>query len=105
MWLSRVIYFGCTIRQVGVVFLCQSSLTFIEPSNKACSGFYAVKTDQWQYIASLDNDIRFERVALSVTNDSAWDEGYDVVGMFDFFEIRPSFHQKPTPIPGSYQQG
>ncbi len=62
------------------------------------SGFYATEASQWQNIANLENDIRFERVALSVTNDSTWDEGYDVVGMFDYFEIRSVFHQKPAPL-------
>ena len=69
------------------------------------SAFYAVKTDQWQHIASLENDIRFERVALSVTNDTAWNNGYDVVGMFDYLQIRRPTQLVPTPIPSFYQQG
>ena len=69
------------------------------------SGFYATEAGQWRQVASLRNGSRFYHVGLSVTNDSTWNEGLDVIGIFDFFEIRPSFHQKPTPIPGSYQQG
>lgn len=69
------------------------------------SGFYATEAGRWLQVASLSNGFRFYHAGLSVTNDSAWNEGLDVIGMFDFFEIRPAFHQKPTPIPGSYQQG
>ena len=61
------------------------------------SSFHAVVAEQWQHLASLENDIHFKHVALSVTKESEWDNGYDIVGMFDFFEIRPSFHQEPTP--------
>lgn len=61
------------------------------------SGFYATEAGQWRHVASLRSASRFYRAGLSVTNDSAWDEGLDVVGLFDFFEIRPSFHQEPTP--------
>lgn len=78
-------------------------MLIIEPG--VVSAFYAVNTGQWHYIASLENDIRFERVVLRVTNDSAWDEGYDVVGMFDYFEIRRPTQLVPTPIPSFYQQG
>jgi len=69
------------------------------------SGFYATESGRWLQVASLHNGSRFYHAGLSVTNDSTWNEGLDVIGMFDFFEIRPAFHQKPTPIPGSYQQG
>ncbi len=69
------------------------------------SGFYATESGRWLQVASLRSGSHFYHAGLSVTNDSTWNEGLDVIGMFDFFEIRPSFHQKPTPIPGSYQQG
>jgi hypothetical protein len=70
----------------------------------AISAFYALEEGQWQHIASLKSDIDFERAALSVTNDSTWDTGYDLVGMFDFFEIRRPTQIVPTPTPGFYQQ-
>ncbi len=69
------------------------------------SGFYATESGRWLQVASLRSGSRFYHAGLSVTNDSAWNEGLDVIGIFDFFEIRPAFHQKPTPTPGSYQQG
>lgn len=66
--------------------------------------FYALQTGPWQSVANLQNSLPFERVGLSVTNDSRWEEGYDVIGKFDFFEIRPSFHQTPPPLPTYFQQ-
>ncbi len=68
------------------------------------SAFHAVEAGEWQHIASLENDIRFERAALSVTNDTAWNEGYDVVGMFDYLEIRLPTPIVPTPTPNGFQQ-
>lgn len=68
------------------------------------SAFYAVDADQWQHVASVENGIRFERAALSVTNDSAWDNGYDVVGKFDYLEIRLPTQSAPTPTPNGFQQ-
>lgn len=70
----------------------------------AISAFFAVEGDQWQYIASLKSDIPFERAALSVTNDTAWNNGYDLIGMFDYFEIRSPTQIAPTPTPGLFQQ-
>jgi len=70
----------------------------------AVSAFYAAEAGQWQHIASLQNDIGFEYAALSVTNDSIWDTGYDLVGLFDYFEIRRPTEVVPTPAPGSYYQ-
>ncbi len=61
------------------------------------SGFYATEAGRWLQVASLRNGSRFYHAGLSVTNDSTWNEGLDVIGMFDYFEIRPTFHQKPTP--------
>ncbi|MBE7436597.1 MAG: hypothetical protein HS100_21960 [Anaerolineales bacterium] len=61
-------------------------------------GFYAVETGQWQNIGNIENEISFERVGLDVTNNSKWENGYDVVGRFDFFEMRASYHQKRPPL-------
>lgn len=66
--------------------------------------FYSLEAGQWKNIANLEDDIPFERAGLSVTNDSRWEEGYDVIGEFDFFEIRSSFHQTPMPLPIFLQQ-
>lgn len=68
------------------------------------SAFYAVEENHWQHLASLENAINFEWVALNVTNNSKWDEGYDLVGMFDFFEIRRPTQIAPTPTPNGLQQ-
>ncbi len=70
----------------------------------AVSAFYAAKEGQWLHIASLENDIRFERAALNVTNDRTWDRGYDIVGMFDYFEIRRPTRITPTPTRDLFQQ-
>ena len=67
--------------------------------------FYAVEWHHWQFLASLGNTTAFERVSLSVTNDSTWDDGYDVVGKFDYFEIRHPTQIVPTPTPILLQQG
>lgn len=69
------------------------------------NAYYAVEAGQWQHIASLENEIRFERIVLSVTNDTAWNNGYDVVGMFDYLEIQRPAQLPPTPSPGFYEQG
>jgi hypothetical protein len=70
----------------------------------AINAFYAIETGHWQHIASLKSDIHFERAALSVTNDTTSENGYDLIGMFDYFEIRRPTQIVPTPTPGSYQQ-
>ncbi len=70
----------------------------------AVNAFYALEEAQWQHIASVKNDIRFERAALSVTNDTASNTGYDLIGMFDYFEIRSPTQIAPTPTPGLFQQ-
>ncbi|MBI3169653.1 MAG: hypothetical protein HYZ22_14320 [Chloroflexi bacterium] len=67
--------------------------------------FYAVEWHHWQYLASLGSNVDFERVSLSVTNDSTWDDGYDVVGRFDYFEIRRHMPFVPTPTPILLRQG
>lgn len=68
------------------------------------SAFYAIEEDQRQHLASLKNTFNFRRAALSVTNGSTWDEGYDIVGSFDFFEIRRPTHFTPKPTPIFFQQ-
>jgi hypothetical protein len=57
---------------------------------------YSEKEGQWQHIASIETDFVFMRFGLSATNGNRWEEGYDVIGMFDYFEIRARFHQSPT---------
>lgn len=70
----------------------------------AVSAFFATETDEWQHIATLGSDIQFSRVGLAVTNDSTWDTGYDLIGMFDDFEIRRPTQIAPTPTPGFFQE-
>ncbi|MCC7119078.1 MAG: hypothetical protein IT310_11175 [Anaerolineales bacterium] len=79
------------------------SLMFIQ-TNASVGAFYALETGNWQNFITLQNPQPLERVGLSVTNDSAWEEGYDVIGQFDYFEMRPLFHQIPMPHPGYFQQ-
>ena len=67
--------------------------------------FYAIESGQWQHLASLENNIHFKHVSLTVTNDSEWDNGYDIVGMFDYFEIRRPTQCAPTPTPMRLEQG
>jgi beta-xylosidase len=63
------------------------------------SAFYSVEAEQWHVIKNIKTSILFEQVGLSVTNDSMLEFGYDVVGKFDFFEIRPFFHPEKKRIP------
>lgn len=67
--------------------------------------FYAIDASSRQYLASQKIGVNFERVALSVTNGSKWDEGYDIVGRFDYFEIRRPIEFVPTLTPVYHQQG
>ncbi len=68
------------------------------------SAYYAIEENQRQHLASIKNTFILERAALSVTNDSVWDEGYDIVGSFDYFEIRRPTHFTPKPTPIFFQQ-
>lgn len=68
------------------------------------SAFYAIEENRWQHLASLENAINFERVAVNVTNGSKWDEGYDLIGRFDYFEIRRPTQSTPTPTPNGLHQ-
>ena len=67
--------------------------------------FYAAERHHWQYLASFESNVAFEHIGLSVTNDSTWDNGYDVIGSFDYFEIRRPMPFVPTPTPILLQQG
>jgi beta-xylosidase len=70
----------------------------------AVSAFFATKADEWQHIATLESDIQFTRVGLAVANDSTWDTGYDLIGLFDYFEIRRPTQIMPTPTPGLFPE-
>ncbi len=59
--------------------------------------FYSVENGLWKNLANIETRFPFAYVGLSVTNDSQWEQGYDVVGGFDFFDLRPFFHPENRP--------
>jgi hypothetical protein len=60
----------------------------LESKDNVISGFYATTPDQWKRLGRFGNYFLFKRVGLGVTNsDIEHDDGADLVGLFDYFEI------------------
>jgi hypothetical protein len=61
----------------------------LEDKDGVLSGYYGTEPDQWKRIGRFGNYFKFKRVGLGVTNaDNAHNFNNDLVGLFDYFEIR-----------------
>jgi len=52
------------------------------------SGLYAFEPGQWQVVGILNHQFAFSRVGIGVSNVDNGGIEHDLVGMFDYFEIR-----------------
>lgn len=52
------------------------------------TGYRATQPDQWQRVGAFGNYFEFELVGLGVTNSNQNGVAQDLVGQFDYFEIR-----------------
>ena len=61
----------------------------LEDKDGIITGYYSTAPDQWQRLGRFGNYFKFTRVGLGVTNlDVSGSTNNDVVGFYDFFEIR-----------------
>jgi len=61
----------------------------LEDKDNVISGYYATSPDQWERLGRFGNYFKFKRVGLGVTNvDQPGVINEDLVGFFDYFEIR-----------------
>ena len=61
----------------------------LEDKDNVISGFYATSPEQWERLGRFGNYFKFKRVGLGVTNeDQKGAHAEDLVGSFDYFEIR-----------------